>query len=315
MNKYDIISIGSAVMDVFLRSPEFKPGEPLPVGGKVEVEELYMTTGGGGTNSAAGFARLGLKTACVARFGDDLFGKFVEKELEKEKFDPKYLMPRKGDMTDYSTIIVYPDGSRVILVHRGKTRIDESIFPWAAIDETRWLYIASLEGNVDLLAKVVDKARERGVKVALNPGSRELKQHDKLLLIFPKVKALILNMEEASLFTNEKEEKLIFDKISQIGPKIVVVTSGRKGAHLLGDGKHLFSKSFKSKVVDELGAGDAFSSGFVAGLVKGFSLEKSLKLGMANGASVVTKIGAKPGLLREKEMEKWLGKKLRITKV
>ncbi len=151
--------------------------------------------------------------------------------------------------------------------------------------------------------------------MALNPGSRELKQSQKLAALFPKVEALILNFEEAALFTNEKKEGNIFAKISQLGPKIVVVTQGRKGAHLFANQKHLFSQAFKTDVIDELGAGDAFSCGFVAGLVKGFSLKQSLKLGMANGASVVGQIGAKPGLLRENEIQDWLGKMLKIEQL
>ncbi len=312
---YDIISIGSAVMDVILKSSNLRPGEPLPVGGKIEIDELFLATGGGGTNTATGFGRLGLKTACIARFGDDLFGDFLSQELGKEKFDKKYLMPKKGDRTDYSTIILYQDGSRVILVHRGKTRVDETIFPWTSLDETKWFYIASLEGNVDLLTKVIEKSTERGIKIALNPGSRELQEKEKLLSVFPKVEALILNLEEAILFTGEKEENQALQKISQIGPKIIVVTQGKKGAHLFSQGKHLFSQTFEHPTIDELGAGDAFSAGFVSGLVKEFALEKSLKMGMANGASVVTKVGSKPGLLDEKEMEEWLGRDLKIEQI
>ena len=312
---YDIISIGSAVMDVILKSPNLHPGEPLPVGGKVEIEDLFLATGGGGSNTAAGFARQGLKTACIARFGDDLFGQFLSQELAKEKFDQKYLMPKKGDRTDYSTIILYQDGSRVILVHRGKTRIDETIFPWTALEETRWFYIASIEGNVDLLTKVIEKSAEKGIKIALNPGSRELKEKDKLLSIFPKIEVLIINLEEAILFTGEEDENQALQKISEIGPKIIVVTHGKNGAHLFSQGKHLFSPTFKHKTVDELGAGDGFSAGFVSGLVKGFPLEKSLKMGMANGASVVMKIGSKHGLLGESDMEEWLGRDLHIEQL
>jgi len=312
---FDIISVGSAVMDLILRSPSLQPGEPLPAGGKIEVEELFLASGGGGSNTAAGFARLGLKTACIARFGDDLFGQFLLKDLEKEKFDKKYLIERKGDITDCSVIIVYADGSRVILVHRGKTRVDETIFPWTALGETKWFYIASLEGNVDLLTKVVEKSMEKGIKLALNPGSRELKEKDKLLSFFPKIEALIINLEEAIFFTGEQSEDLALKKISQIGPKIVVVTKGKNGAHLFSEGKHLFSEVFSGPIIDELGAGDGFSSGFVAGLVKGFPLEKILKMGMANGKSVVTKLGAKHGLLDERGMEDWLGRELKIEQI
>lgn len=303
---FDIISVGSAVLDVFLRSSKF-PLDKTMVGQKIEPEELFISSGGGGTNTAVGFSRLGLKTACVSRFGDDLFGKFLIFDLEKESFDKKYLIEKKGDNTDYSTILVNPDGSRIILVYRGKTRIDESVFPWQALDETKWLYAASIEGNVDLLLKVVEKAKEKGTEIVLNPGSRELKDKEKLLSIFPKLKAIILNKEEADGFGLLERPK--------DGPEIVVITNGRQGAKLFSEEKNLFVEAFSGPVVDETGAGDAFSTGFVSGLVKGFSLEKSLKLGMVNGRSVVTKLGAKTALLYEKEIEDWLAKNLRIEQI
>lgn len=307
---FNIISVGSATLDVFLKSSCFPVTEKAK-GRKIEVEERFLVSGGGGTNTATGFSRLGLKTACIARFGDDLFGDFVLKDLEKEGFDKRYLIQKKGDVTDYSTILVSPDASRVILVYRGKTRIDEISFPWQALDQTRWLYLASLEGNVELLEKVVEEAGKKGVMIALNPGSRELAKKEKLLSVFPKVKALILNMEEAEMFTKEKKEA-VFEKVSKVGPEIVVVTQGKKGAHLFSEGKHLFSEAFTGGEIDETGAGDGFSSGFVSGLVKGFSLKDCLKLGMANGHHVVTKIGCKAGLLREVDIKDFLGRNLKI---
>jgi len=309
---FDIISIGSATCDLFLKSASF-PLEKKDIGGKIEIEELLMSSGGGGTNTAAGFARLGLSTACIARFGDDIFGKFVLEDLRKENFDQKYLIEKKGDNTDYSTILVNPDGSRTILVYRGKTRIDESVFPWPALEEVKWLYVASIEGNVELLIKVVDKAQEKGTKIVLNPGSRELKEKEKLLAIFPKLKALVVNREEAESFG--LMEGPAFTKASTGRPEIVVITSGRQGAKLYSPGKNLFAEAFVHSTVDETGAGDAFSAGFVAGLVKEFPLEKALKLGMANGASVVSQFGCKTGLLYEKDIKDWMGRNLKIEQI
>lgn len=303
---YDIISIGSAVLDGLLKSSQFPLGMKH-VGGKIEVDEMVLVSGGGGTNTAAGFSRMGLKTACVARFGDDLFGQYLLKDLEKESFDKKYLIPRKGDNTDYSTILVNPDGSRTILVYRGKTRIEETLFPWKALEETKWLYIASIEGNVDLLTKVIEKAVSQGVLVALNPGSRELKEKEKLQDLFPKVEALILNREEAEMFGTEE--------IINSGTKVVVVTNGKQGAKLFSAEKKLFAESFSGPALDETGAGDAFSSGFVSGLVKGYPLEKALKLGMSNGHSVVTKLGGKEGLLYENEIDLWTDRNLKIEQL
>lgn len=303
---FDIISIGSATFDLFLKSSSF-PVERKHIGGKIEVDERLMSSGGGGSNAAAGFARLGLATACVARFGDDLFGKFVLEDLKKENFDQKYLIEKKDDSTDYSTILVNPDGSRTILVHRGKTRIDQSVFPWTALEETKWLYIASIEGNVDLLLGVVDRACEKGVKIVLNPGSREIQEKEKLMSVLPKLKALILNREEA--------ESCGLESRGENGSEIVVITNGRQGAKLYSAEKNLFAEAFVHPAVDELGAGDAFSAGFVAGLVKEFPLEKALKLGIANGASVVSQFGGKAGLLYEKDIDDWLGRKLKIEQI
>lgn len=300
---YDIVSIGSAICDLFLKSSRF-PLDRQAVGGKIEVDDLLVSSGGGGTNTASGFARLGLKTACVARFGDDLFGKFVISDLEKEAFDKKYLIEKKGDNTDYSTILVNPDGARTILVYRGKTRINTGVFPWIVLDETKWLYLASVEGNVDLLVEIVGKAKEKGVAVVLNPGNRELQEQEKLASIFPKLKALILNREEAEICgVSDWQDGC---------PEIVVITNGRQGAKLFSQQKNFFAESFVDLVIDETGAGDAFSSGFVTGLVKGLPMEVCLKMGMANGASVVSKFGAKTGLLRESEISKWMRRPLKI---
>lgn len=303
---FDIISIGSAVLDGLLKSSQF-PLKVNDVGRKIEVDEMLLVSGGGGTNTAAGFSRLGLETACVARFGDDLFGNYLLADLEKETFDKKYMIPRKGDNTDYSTVLVNSDGGRTILVYRGKTRIEEDIFPWEALNETKWLYIASIEGNVDLLVKVVDQAKEKGVLVAINPGSREIKDKEKLQTLFPKIEVLILNREEAEMFGTEE--------IVNSGTKIVVVTNGKQGAKLYSREKKLFAESFSGPALDETGAGDAFSSGFISGIVKGFPLEKALKLGMSNGHSDVLKLGGKAGLLYENEIDLWMDRNLKIEQL
>lgn len=300
---YDIVSIGGAAFDLFLKSSHF-PLEMKDVGGKIEVEEILSCSGGGGTNTAAGFSRLGLKAACVARFGDDLFGKFLLEDLKTESFDKKYLIEKKGDRTDYSSILVNPDGSRIILVCRGQTRVDEKVFPWSVLEETRWLYLASIEGNVSLLEKIVNQAVEKEIKVVLNPGNRELRESDTLLRLFPKLEALILNKEEADLFG--------LNKLSKQGPKILAITYGRQGARVFSREQDLFATAFLANTIDETGAGDAFSSGFVTGLVKGLSLKEALKMGMSNGASVVGQMGGKAGLLCESEMAVWMEKRLMI---
>jgi len=318
---FDVISIGSAFLDVFIKSPDLKilktdavfTGTAIiaPYGAKAEVEELVLTTGGGGTNTAVGFSRLGLKASVLSRCGWDFAGRLVREDLKKEKVDDSLLIQLEGEDTDYSTILVGPDGGRTILVYRGGTRLEEDLIDFSRL-KTKWFYISSLEGNTGLLKKLVNFAKKNKIKVALNPGRREIGKKEKLLPILKKVDVLIINREEAGKLTGiSMIEHEIFPKMCLLSGGIVVITEGKKGAHVCVPKKgRLVIDGFKVKMIEATGAGDGFGCGFVAGLIKGWELEEALKLGIANGAAAVTEIGAKKGLLKGKKVDEWMKKKL-----
>jgi ribokinase len=309
--KYDVISFGSAVLDVFLKSPDFRlvknkgiftaQSLVIPYGVKSEVSDLVVASGGGGTNTAVGFARLGLKSTVVARCGWDFAGKIIRQEIKKEKVSDEFLAQTEGERTDYSTILIGPDGNRTILVYRGTTRLETSLVDFKNLNSF-WFYIASLEGNLDLLQRLVDYAQKNHIKVAINPGKREIKEKEKLIALLQKVEVLIVNQEEI---------KLLGD-LPSLTKTMVAITAGEKGVVLKVPGKgQLKMSGFKVEMTDQTGAGDGFGSGFIGGLAKGLEIEKALKLGVANGASVVTKIGAKEGLIKQQEVDYWLEKPLK----
>lgn len=100
------------------------------------------------------------------------------------------------------------------------------------------------------------------------------------------------------------------------GDRVVIMTKGPKGV-IASDGKYIYSAGiFKEKrFIDRTGAGDAFGSGFVAGLIRTKKIEEAIRLGSANGTAVVEELGAKNGLLTKNRYEKearW--KKFRIAK-
>ena len=84
--KFDIVSFGSAVMDVFVETDvsEKKGFMNYPVGGKMLIKDLKFDVGGGGTNTAVAFSRLGLKTGCICEFGKDENGRKILDLLKKE---------------------------------------------------------------------------------------------------------------------------------------------------------------------------------------------------------------------------------------
>ena len=321
---FDIISFGSATLDVFIKSSALKllktdevfTGQAImaPYGSKLDVEKLVITSGGGGTNTAVGFSRLGLKAAVVARCGWDFAGKLVRQEIKKEKVNDALLIQAEGEKTDYSTILIGSDGGRTILVYRGGARLEKSVVNWLKL-KTKWFFVTSLEGNLELMAELFKFAQKNKIKIAINPGQREIEQRQKLLPLLENVDLLIVNREEAAQLVGEEYFNLkLFKKAALVSKGLVAVTKGKEGVVLFDKRDNfLVSDGFQLPMVDATGAGDGFGCGLVAGLIKGWDLERALKLGVSNGASVVTQIGAKAGLLYEKNVHNWLGKPLKVS--
>jgi len=318
--KYDVISFGSAILDVFVNSSELRvftdkndstgKSFSLPVGAKLKANGLEIHSGGGGINTAVGFARMGLKAGVVARCGWDLAGKLIRQELKEEKVTDQLLVQFEGEKTDWSTILIDGQGNSTILVWRGETRLEKSVINLSLLSSF-WFYLASLEGNLELVEFLLDLASRNHIKVAWNPGRREIEQKETLLALAPKVETLILNQKELLRLTKPSlTSDQAFENLSKILPKTnLIITNGKEGVKAKdAQGKIFNLPGLTVNQKDQTGAGDGFASGFVAGLIKQESFEKALQRGAVNGASVVTKIGAKSGLIFEKELDYWLSK-------
>jgi sugar/nucleoside kinase (ribokinase family) len=299
---FDVISIGATTVDILVKPEEMvleKEWLKIERSSKSEIGKWLICSGGGASNSAVAMRRLGLKSACVSQAGKDLLREYINRDLDEAKVDRTMMAVARKEGTDFSVILVSYEGSRSILVKRGKERLEERDIRWGKIKKTKWFYISSLEGNMDLLEKLIGAALENGIKVAVNPGNRELKQRGRLIPLLSQVDFLLLNKAEAEILTEKKmKEERFWKRLMSFGAKIIAVTNGRKGAHVIEREKHIFSPIINTKVMDETGAGDAFGSAVVAGLIYGKRIEEALEWGMKNSASVVRFLGAKEGLLK-----------------
>ena len=306
----DVITIGSATRDVFLQSDLFKihhhSDSPtgleqcFVLGSKVEVDNVHFEIGGGATNAAVTFARQGLAVAYLGKVGDDSAGREVKKDLEEEKISTGLLTLDKTTHTDYSTIILTPEGQRTILVYRCSSR-DFAVEDIKLAElKTKWIYITSLAGDFAILEKVINFAAKEGIKVAINPGTKELAHKDQLTPLLKKIEVLVLNKEEAAQFSGVPfgEDYKIWRAVCGVYGKITVITDTKNGA-IASDGSQLFKIGIlPGEVVDRTGAGDSFGSGFVAGFIKSNGdMERGLKVATVNATSVVGVIGAKPGII------------------
>lgn len=312
---YVIVTIGSAVLDVLvksasfklLKSKEFAQGVALceAYEGKMEADGIEIASGGGATNNAVSFARKKLKTAIIAEMGADVAGKAVSSELIREGVDTQLLIMEEGEETGVSVILISGEGGRSIVTYRGASRrLTHKDIPWKKL-KTRWLYISSLGGRLPLLEELCAWAKKNKVKVAVNPGKRELMQSKRLWKCVQDVDVLIMNREEATLLTGtDYSDMKVFRSeacLNILG--ISIITAGEHGGKVCEGGKCLFYSGSKVRKVSSVGTGDAFGSGFVAALIYEKSVKDAINWGKKNAESVLASLSAKEGLLRLSELK------------
>lgn len=301
-----ILSVGAAVQDVFLsNSDEFvavckDPEEcflQLGLGAKADVNNITFSTGGGATNASVTFARGGLHALFMGTIGHDPAGQAVLDDLDSEMVDTTHVSYSKKYKTGYSVLLLAPNGERTILTYRGaSTHYEAKYFDLDDIDAD-WMYVSSVAGQMDILDKLFRQAREKNVKIFFNPGKGELKQTAKLKGLLEDVDVLSVNKEEMQQIVHgETSEELVRHGLQYVDT--VIVSDGPNGV-VASDGKTIVRAGMYEdvKVKDRTGAGDAFGSGFLSKWAQHGNLKEAIVFGSANSTNVVTKIGAKAGIL------------------
>ena len=303
-----ILSIGAAVQDVFLsQSDEFAAvcKDPkdcflqLELGAKADVNNIDFSTGGGATNASVTFTRQGMHALFMGTIGHDPAGEAVLADLDKENVNTDHVSYSDKHNTGYSVLLLAPNGERTILTYRGaSTHYQAAEFDLTNVDAD-WLYVSSVAGQMDILDKVFSQAKEKGIKVFFNPGKGELSQLDKLKALLPDVDVLCVNRDEMKLIVEGEElEELVRHGLNYV--PTVIISDGPNGV-AASDGKTMVKAGMYEDVpvTDRTGAGDAFGSGFLSQWATGKSLKESIVFGSANSTNVVTKIGAKVGILHQ----------------
>lgn len=363
----DIITIGSIAKDNFLEldckiinwpKTPLKKAIVLPFGEKLEVRNILSTLGGNSANASVTFSRLGFKTACFGKIGSDLAGQEIKSWLKKEKVFP-ILAVAKNKITAQSTLLLKTSpnpaerdgrGERTILGYHGASNDWElKDIPWlnarkASPDsalrnlgnklKAKWWYLSLAGDSARFFESLLKFAKKQDIKVAFNPSGYHLKhRRQEILNNLKYIDFLVVNEGEAAELVDipfEKENE-VFKRLDDLMPGIVAVTDGPNGV-TVSDGKNIYNAGiFKEKIVaDRTGAGDAFGSGFTAGLMLADSGNKSdksnrtnkynseaikyaIRLASANATSVVEHIGATPGIITKKQFGEPQFRSLEIT--
>lgn len=308
-NKKLIVGIGSALIDIliheeddFLKKTGAIKGGMKYVDGEFIEQTLLQTSqkpiivpGGSACNTVVGIGKLGGKACFVGKSGMDHMASLFETDLKKNNVNPALF--KSSSPTGRVLSIITPDAQRSMFTFLGASseiqpvEITEKCFNNAAI--------VHIEGyllfNEDLMLKALKVAKSVGALVSLDLASFTVVEQSKTVLkriINDFVDILIANEDEAKAYTGYSDENKAVNSMAE-NTHIAVLKVGKRGSFIAHNGKTIKIEPMgDGSAVDSTGAGDLWASGFLFGLVNGFSLEKCGKLGSASGYEVCQVMGA-----------------------
>ncbi|MGV9840638.1 ribokinase [Streptomyces fungicidicus] len=288
MYDYDLLVVGSANADLVI-GVERRPG----AGETVLGSDLAVHPGGKGANQAVAAARLGARTALLARVGDDGHGRLLLESQRAAGVDTAGVLVG-GAPTGVALITVDPSGDNSIVVSPGANGRLTPADVRAAGDLFRASRVVSTQLEIPL-ETVLEVARNLapGTRLVLNPSPPQPLPAEVLAACDP----LIVNEHEAKVILGdtagagdrpEDWARLLLEK----GPRSVVVTLGGEGALVASPEGVARVPSVKVRAVDTTGAGDAFTAALAWRLGAGEPLAEAAAYAARVGAVAVTREGA-----------------------
>lgn len=318
MDKPYILAIGDIFTDAFITLGDetakiIKEGDTewlaVPFGRKPPYERVDIVKSvGPSPNVAVSIARLGYSSGLMAWIGGDATGEEAVEYLKTENVSTEPMIVEEDKATSYWYVLCYK-ADRTMLVKSEKYR-----YEWRdPATRPDWIYLAYLgedswplhEGLLDYLERNPD------VNFVLQPGTFQFKWGaEKMAGLYRRSKIVLMNREEAMDVTGLGYDSVrdLANGLHALGPEIVVITDGPNGSYA-SDGKRLVTVPNypdPAPPVERTGAGDAFSSTFVAAIAAGESLETALLWAPINSMNVVQHVGAQKGLLTKDVLEKHL---------
>ncbi|MFF5583289.1 ribokinase [Streptomyces hygroscopicus] len=295
MHDYDLLVVGSANADLVI-GVDRRPG----AGETVLGSDLAVHPGGKGANQAVAAARLGARTALLARVGEDDYGRLLLDSQRSAGVDTAGVLVG-GAPTGVALITVDPSGDNSIVVSLGA---NARLSPGDIRASARLLAAArvvslQLEIPLETVAEVVRTATagfgdRPGPRVVLNPSPPAPLPTDVLAACDP----LVVNEHEARFLLSDgpagssEDPEVWAEALLSRGPRSVVVTLGGEGALVADRDRTVLVPSLAVPVVDTTGAGDAFTGALAWRLGLGDELEDAVRFAVRVGAAAVTRAGA-----------------------
>lgn len=296
MATFDVLTMGRSSLDLYAH----QIGVPMR-----DVSSFDAYVGGCPTNIAVGTRRLGLRSALLTAVGDDQVGDFVLAFLDREGVDTQFIPKKAGRRTSAVVMAIQPPDEFPLTFYRegcADRELTRADVERAPVGDAALILLTgtglSHEPSREATFFAAERAIASGTEIVVDLDYRP-DQWDARAVYAQQVQSLLRG---ATLAIGTEEEVMaaadddrLDDAIQRIvrsGPRALIVKRGRHGASVYVPGASRRDvQPFRIEVLNVLGAGDAFASGFITGLRLGRSLEEAARMGNAAGAIVVTRHG------------------------
>ncbi len=308
---FDIVTMGEMMVQL----------NPVTEGPLRHVVYFEKHAAGAEANFAVGMTRMGFTAGYITRVGEDEFGRYILSLLKGEGVDVSRVVVDKEAPTGVYFIqrgYPVPGKSSVLYYRKGSaaSRLCPEDLDPEYIGQTRLFHLTGItpalsETCREASYEAINIARNRNVMISLDTNIRlklwkAEKARETLLPMIKKATILLTDPEDSQILIGESDPEKAARSFLDMGPSTVVVKLGEEGALAATREKMVKKRAFKVPVVDMIGAGDAFAAGFVASILKGWSLERALEVANAAGALVVTVRGDIENLPSMEEVEQFL---------
>lgn len=295
----DVVVAGLAVVDIIARPVE--PGRLPKRGGLRLIDSITLTTGGNVCNCGIDLSKLGFRVGVIARVGRDGLGDFVRTRLASHSIVTDGIIMDDRDQTSATVVTVGRDGERSFLHTRGclrSFRVRDVLARLPLIARARVFafgyYGLLRECDKDLPRMFKTVKEHTGAHVLLDTGGSPVRKDRLMQSALPYIDYFVPSYDEAVACTGLRGPESIVRRFFRWGaPGVVGVKLGARGCYIaVRDRAAYLPARLVRRVVDATGAGDAFVSGFIGGILRGFDPFAAARMGNAVAASAVSAVGA-----------------------
>lgn len=294
--EFDAVGFGTNAVDYLIVVPEYPQ-----FNSKIELTNYYQLAGGEIASTMAGLCRLGMKTAYIGRFGDDSAGDFGLKTLVDEGVNVEFAEQIKGATTQIAFIVIDErNGERTVIWKRDEKLSYKPEEVSLEMMSKAKVFHATPHDSLACV-RLAKEAKKHGAIISIDIDNI----FDGVLEMIPLVDVFISSREFPEKLLGIKDEKTALREIkSRFGCPIVGMTLGEEGSLVLYENEFIKTDGYAvpNGCKDTTGAGDSFRVGLIYGLLKGESVETTLKMANAVAALKCREIGARTALPNEYEL-------------